>query len=313
MYRDSRRIRLVLALLIATSFTLITVDYRSGQGTSLAWLRNAAATVFGPVERAVTSVVRPVGNALATLGELGGLHDEVTDLRRENTELRDQLHQTDDVRRELAELQNLLGLAGRAQYRVVAARVVAVGPGNFEWTATVDAGRRDGIRPGQTVVNGSGLVGRVTDAGPYTAQVLLAIDPTFTVAARMAGSGEIGVITGSGLQPMQLELYRPEAKVAKNEAVVSYGAQGGIVYGVPVGVATRTERARVALVRTVEVTPFVTFTALDVVAVVVEAPRDKTRTGLLPTPPPSPTPSPVPSPTSLVTPTPSTSPSPKRS
>ena len=46
-------------------FTLITVDYRAGDGTVLRGLRTATAAVFGPVQRAVTSVVRPIGNALA--------------------------------------------------------------------------------------------------------------------------------------------------------------------------------------------------------------------------------------------------------
>ncbi len=36
-----------------------------------------------------------------------------------------------------------------------------------------------------TVLNGDGLVGRVTTVGPNTATVLLANDPDFTVGTRM--------------------------------------------------------------------------------------------------------------------------------
>src|SRR3954469_25150931 len=124
MYRDSRRTRVVLALLILTSFTLITVDYRAGDGTVLRGLRTAAAAVFGPVERAVTSAVRPIGNALSTLGDLGGLNDEAKRLRRENADLRNELHQVDDLRRENDELRKLNGLTARGGYKTVRCRVV---------------------------------------------------------------------------------------------------------------------------------------------------------------------------------------------
>ena len=314
MYRDSRRTRVVLALLILTSFTLITVDYRAGDGTALRGLRSAAATVFGPVQRAVTSVLRPIGNALATLGDLGGLNDEVNTLRAENADLKNQLHQVDDLRRENDELRRLNGLTARGGYKTVRCRVVAVGPDNFEWTATVDCGSRDGIKADQTVVNADGLVGKVIEVAPFTAQVLLAIDPEFTVIGRLAAHGTSGPVTGNGLKPAEMVLLEPTAKVSKGEAIVSQGVQGGIVAGVPIGVVESVSRERSVLTRTVSVKPFVRFTALDVVAVVVEPPRKDPRNAVLVTATPSPTPSPTATPSPTVcptsTPTPSSSPNP---
>lgn len=292
MYRDSRRTRVVLALLILTSFTLITIDYRAGNGTALRGLRHAAATVFGPVERAVTTVVRPVGNALSTLGDLGGLNDEVKKLRAENADLKNQLHQVDDLRRENDEFRRLNGLTTRGGYKTVRCRVVGVGPDNFEWTATLDCGSGDGVRKGQTVVNGDGLVGKVVEVAPFSAQVLLAIDPEFTVIGRLAAHGTQGPVTGNGLDPMQMQLLAPTAAVAKGEAIVSQGVQGGIVAGVPIGVVSAVSKERSVLTRSVSVRPFVRFTALDVVGVVVQPPRKDPRNAVLLTAPPTHTPTP---------------------
>jgi rod shape-determining protein MreC len=310
VYRDSRRTRVVLALLILTSFTLITIDYRAGDGTALRGLRSAAATVFGPVQRAVTSVVRPIGNALATLGDLGGLNDEVKTLEAENADLKNQLHQVDDLRRENDELRRLNGLTTRGGYKTVRCRVVAVGADNFEWTATVDCGSRDGIKEDQTVVNADGLVGKVVEAAPFTAQVLLAADPEFTVIGRLAAHGTSGPVTGNGLKPMEMQLLEPTAKVSKGEAIVSQGVQGGIVAGVPIGVVESVSRERSVLTRTVTVKPFVRFTALDVVAVIVAPPRKDPRNAVLLTAPPTPSPTPSPTPPVCPTATPSPSPSP---
>ena len=294
MYRDSRRTRIVLALLILTSFTLITIDYRAGDGTALRGLRQAAASVFGPVQRAVTSAVRPIGNALSTLGDLGGLNDEVKRLRDENIDLRNKLHQFDDISRENAELRKLNGLTTRGGYKTVRCRVTALGPGNFEWTATLDCGSGDGIRKDQTVVNGDGLVGKVVEVAPFSSLVLLSIDPEFTVIGRLAAHGTTGPVTGNGLRPMEMQLLAPTARVSMGEAIVSNGVQGGIVSGVPIGVVTKISAERSVVTRTVEVRPFVNFTALDTVAVVVEPPRRDPRNAVLLTASPTPTPSPTP-------------------
>lgn len=294
MYRDSRRTRIVLALLILTSFTLITIDYRAGDGTALRGLRQAAAAVFGPVQRAVTSAVRPIGNALATLGDLGGLNDEVKRLRDENIDLRNKLHQFDDISRENAELRKLNGLTTRGGYKTVRCRVSALGPGNFEWTATIDCGSGDGIRKDQTVVNGDGLVGKVVEVAPFSALVLLSVDPEFTVIGRLAAHGTTGPVTGNGLRPMKMQLLAPTARVSVGEAIVSNGVQGGIVSGVPIGVVTKIGTERSVVTRTVEVRPFVNFTALDTIAVVVEPPRRDPRNAVLLTASPTPTATPTP-------------------
>ncbi|MDQ1711267.1 MAG: rod shape-determining protein MreC [Frankiaceae bacterium] len=299
MYRDSRRIRVVLALLILTSFTLITIDYRAGNGTALRSLRTGAAAVFGPVERAVTSVVRPIGNALSTLGDLGSLDAEAKKLRAENADLKNQLHQVDDLRRENDELRKLNGLAARGGYRTVRCRVIALGPDNFEWTATLDCGSGDGLKKDQTVLNGDGLVGKVLAVGPFSAQVLLAIDPEFTVIGRLAAHGSTGPVTGNGLDPMEMELLSPVAPVSKGEAIVSNGVQGGFVAGVPVGVVVSVSKERSVLTRKVTVQPFVSFTSLDIVGVVVQPPRTDPRNAVLATLPPTPKPTPTPTPTQV--------------
>lgn len=49
-----------------------------------------------------------------------------------------------------------------------------------------------------TVLNGEGLVGRVTTVGPNTATVLLANDPDFTVGTRLEKTDELGFAKGQG-------------------------------------------------------------------------------------------------------------------
>jgi rod shape-determining protein MreC len=296
VFRNSRKLRIVLALLILTSFTLITIDYRSGRGSPLHRLRDAASSVFGPIQRAVTSVVRPVGNALSTVGELGSIRHERDQLRGELKKAQEQLHSVDDVLRENDELRRLYDLAARGQYRIVAARVIGDSAAPFEWTVQIDAGSRDGVRKGMTVVNGDGLVGRVLSASPWSSSVLLANDPTFRVKARMAVTGEIGLLGGNALDPMELELQNADAKVGKSEPVVTSALStgDGIIAGVPVGVAKASNRVRNSVTKSVFVQPFVNYARIDHVGVVVAPPRSDPRNAVLPTPPASASATPAP-------------------
>src|SRR3954447_22368652 len=301
--RDSRRARLVLALLLLTAFTLITLDYRAGSGGPLRAVGNA---VFGPVERAVSNVARPVGSFFSSLGHLSSYKSTNAKLRKQNQRLRQQLRLTDSDRSHLSSAERLLALAGRAQFRIVPAQVVAVeGALGFEWTATIDVGTRDGVRPNMTVVNGDGLVGKTVHVGPSTCTVLLGRDPQFTAGARLERSNEIGHVDGGGRQPMTFTLLGSSNTMKVGDRLVSFASLGNrpFVAEVPIGRITKVLPTPGQLFRTAVVAPFVDFTAIDVVGVVVGQPRPVRRDSLLPA---SPSPSPSPDRSSGPSPEPST-------
>src|SRR3954452_2735591 len=305
--RDTRRARVVLALLLLTAFTLITLDYRAGSGGPL---RAIGTAVFGPVERAVADVARPVASFFSSLGNLSSYKSTNAKLRKENQRLREQLRLTDGDRAHLSSAEKLLDLAGRAQFRIVPAQVVAVeGALGFEWTATIDVGTSDGVRPNMTVVNGDGLVGKTVHVGPSTSTVLLGRDPKFTAGARLEKSNEIGHVDGGGRQPMTFTLLGSSNTMKAGDRLVSFASIGNrpFVAEVPIGRIIKVLPTPGQLFRTAIVAPFVDFTAIDIVGVVVGEPRTVPRDSLLP---PSPAQSPSPSSSS---PSPPSSPSPSGS
>ncbi|UIX34614.1 rod shape-determining protein MreC [Streptomyces sp. GQFP] len=303
--RDTRESRLLLVLLIAIAFALITVDIRGGEDSPVDGARQAAAAVFGPVEDGVATVVDPVGDAVSAVRDSGERHDRLAALEKENAALKARLGSGDRNRSRLGQLDKMLKSAGAGQYGIKGAEVIAIGAAQgFSWTVTIDIGANDGVKRDMTVLNGDGLVGRVTTVGPGTATVLLANDPDFTVGTRMEGSDELGFASGQGDRPLRVQLLNGKAKVQKGDRLVTFGSQADkpFVPGVPVGVVSRVDPSGGDLTRTIYVTPFVGFTKLDIVGVVVEAPRTDPRDTVLPAKP-----KPTPTPTVTVTVTPSAS------
>ncbi|MEV0483161.1 rod shape-determining protein MreC [Streptomyces sp. NPDC050508] len=305
--RDTRESRLLLVLLIAVAFALITVDIRGGQDSPVEGARRAAATVFGPIENGVSSAVNPVGDAVSAVRDSGERHDRLAVLEKDNAALKAKLGSDDRNRSRLNQLDKMLKVAGEGQYGIKGAQVIAIGAAqSFSWTITIDVGANDGIKRDMTVLNGNGLVGRVTTVGPDASTVLLANDPDFTVGTRMEGSDELGFASGEGDGPLRVELLNGKAEVQKGDRLVTFGSQGDkpFVPGVPVGVVSRVDPSGGGLTRTLYVTPYVNFTKLDIVGVVVEAPKKDPRDTVLPA---KPKPTPIPTVTVTVTPSASAS------
>lgn len=310
--RDTRRTRIVLALLLLTAFTFITLDARSGEGSILDRMRDGAGVVLGPIERAAAAVVNPVSDFIEGVTSISSNADRIAALEAENDELRRQLLTVDLDQAALEEYRKILGVSALGDYEIVPAQVVAVASeAGYARTVTVDAGSRDGITREQTVLNGDGLVGRVIRVTPGTATILLLSDPEFAVGARLAQSGETGLAEGNGREPLSLELYDPQAPVEEGNVVVTLGSPNGrpFVPGVPIGEVTEVIATPGALSRQALVEPFADLTSLDLVGIVIEPPRRDPRDALV-VPSPSPTPSTSTSAPTESTQSPSPSPSP---
>jgi len=294
--RDTRESRLLLVLLIAIAFALITVDIRGGEDSPVDGARQAAATVFGPVEDGVSTAVDPIGNAIGAVRDSGERHDRIAELERQNAALKARLGSDDRNRSRVRQLDSMLKKAGAGQYGIKGAEVIGIGAAQgFSWTVTIDAGANDGLKRDMTVLNGDGLVGRVTTVGPSTATVLLANDPDFTVGTRMEKTDELGFATGQGDRPLSVQLLNGKSEVKKGDRLVTFGSRKDkpFVPGVPVGEVVRVDPSGGDLTRTVYVRPYVGFTRLDIVGVVVEAPREDPRDTVLPKKPEKPKPTPT--------------------
>ena len=300
---DNRRTRLVLGVLLIIAITLITLDFRDG-GASPA--RSAGAGIFGPIERVTHDVTDPVASLFDSITGGPSAQGTITTLQRQNAELRAELGAAQLSKAASKQLAQLLQLDAGG-YRIVPASVIAAG-GDFSDTVTLDAGSNDGIKPDETVLNGSGFVGTVTQVSADTSTVLLANDASSVVGVQLAGGGEIGAVTGtgkslSGSAMLRLSLFDANAVLHPGQQVVTYASVGDQpeVPGVPVGTIVSVSSAG-ALTQTAMVRPAVSFTALGVVGVVVQVPRHNPRKSILPRPVPTVTVTTTPSPPGTLSP-----------
>jgi rod shape-determining protein MreC len=118
-------------------------------------------------------------------------------------------------------------------------------------------------------------VGRVLSATRTTAVVLLVLDTDSVVGGRLGSNLEIGFLRGRGVTGdrgrLDLDLVDHSVSPATGDVVVTWGSQNGVPYvaGIPIGKVESVYSTPRELAKHAVIDPFVDFTSLDVVGVVV--------------------------------------------
>jgi rod shape-determining protein MreC len=302
-YGGDNRGRLLIIVLIVTSLFLITLDLRGVQ--VIDGLRTGTQTALTPVQKAGSWAISPLRNFLSDVTSLGRTRNKIERLQAENDKLRLSLQNRKNADALLKQLKGVLDLAGTAGYKVVGAKVISQGSTtSFTQSISIDVGSNSGVRSNMTVLSSYGIVGVVKYVYPNSALVQLASDPAFRIGARIAGSQQIGILSGQGTRRGVLQLLDNRTQIKKGDVLLARGSQGGrpFVPGVPIGSVTDVDNSPGAVTQTAEVKFYTNFSTLGVVAVVVSGEGTDPRDALVP---PKPIPTPIPTVTVFVTPSPS--------
>jgi rod shape-determining protein MreC len=281
VYRKQvRRRRAVLALLIVGSFALLPVTY--GQGSD--GVQRGVSAIFSPVQSVADRALKPAR-------DLVNWFDETFDAKGKNARLH---HELEIARKqgvgaqaaiaENAQLRKLVELdesgAIPSGYTPVAGRVVERSPTVWFTDVIIDVGSGDGVKVGNPVVNGDGLVGTVSAVTGGSAKVTLIADHESAVAAKIVPNGAQGILKPSVGDPgdMILEYLDTEKHVGKGQSVVTsgwrwQGVASDYPPNLPIGEVIEASIAEQEAQAQVHVKPFADLRELDVVQVLTGGSR----------------------------------------
>jgi len=197
-----------------------------------AYIVDTSAPVLATLARPIDGVRGAVVEAQLLLS----LYEQNQALRDENLRLRDWQTAARRLEQENVALRTLLTLRPEPRTAVVAARVIADGGGPFVRTLVIDAGVDAGVEDGNVVVDGSGVVGRITAAGRNSSRVLLLTDLNSRVPVRIEGSRQRAVLAGDNSDRPRLAFLPATVKVRPGDRLVTSGDGGLFPSGLPVGV-----------------------------------------------------------------------------
>ena len=281
MYRKQvRRRRAVLALLIVGSFALLTVTY--GQGSD--GVQRGVSAIFSPVQSVADRALKPAR-------DLVNWFDETFDAKGQNSRLH---HELEVARKEAvgaqaaiaenAQLRKLVELdesgAIPSGYTPVTGRVIARSPTVWFADVMIDVGSGDGVRLNDPVVNGDGLVGKISAVTGGSAKVTLIADASSAVGAKIVPSGVQGVLKPSVGDPSDLilDFLNSEKRVGKGQSVVTSGwraedIESGYPPNLPIGEVTEASLVEQEAQQQVHVRPFADLRELDLLQVLTGGSR----------------------------------------
>jgi rod shape-determining protein MreC len=231
---NPRRGGAVLATVLVACLLLLSAQARSrsGRGSVLQeWILTGSA----PLANAVASVSRAISGTIDSVTDLFTARTENRRLRqdldareRELFRLRAEVRQLDEERRLTASGSVLPGVLASVPVLLVESRAGV-------HTALIGAGSEKGVVPGSPLAVASGLVGRVVTVGRGVSRAQLLLDASAAAGARVARTGELGIIRGDGRGELLLNSIPTTSTVAQGDLVESAGIDGIYPRGVPIG------------------------------------------------------------------------------
>jgi rod shape-determining protein MreC len=269
--------RIVVGCLVLLSLVLITVSFRS---TALDPVQGFGASVLRPFEVAAERVSRPFRDAVGWTRGLFRAKAENDRLKHEVEQYRRQVILYESALQQNVWLQNALEYRSAPtlkDFRLVAAQVVASPSSRFDQQVVIAAGSADGITGDDVVVEREGLVGQVTKVFPHVARVALITDEDSAVRATVLTNPDaVGILRhGSGTDTLILDRVSKVPYVKRGDVIMTAGSPGKgqlpSLYprGIEIGKVTSVSQADTDYFKQIQVEPYVDFSSLQSVLVLV--------------------------------------------
>lgn len=283
MYKQSvRRRRAALALLVAASLALLTAYFGESAGGALHALQRGALEVMAPIQEGTGRALKPLRDLAGWFGDTLHAREQRDQLRTQRDALRREAVRAQSLARDNQQLRRLLGLdqSGISRYEPVTARVIGRSPTVWYATVNIDKGTVDGVRLNQPVVNGDGLVGKVTAVTHGAAQVTLVTDHTSGVSAaantgtKRSPSRVYGLVQTAVGNPgdLLLNFVSRRSELEKGASVTTAGSRSSRLESlfppdIPIGVVTQVDEEELSQYQRVHIRPFADLRRLDFVQI----------------------------------------------
>ena len=230
-----RNVIVFAAILFAQIIGLAIQVRRPSDEGQTRLIRLWAVSAVTPVESAVIHSQEWVKNLWTTYIYLHGV-------RRENRQLREQLEQMKIEEARLGEdarmarrIQSLLAFKEQYVDSTVAAQVIGTSGSDQSRVLYIDKGSSDGLATDMAVITPTGIVGKIVQVFPDSAQVLPINDQFSGVGAALKDSRLQGILKGAANGATTLQYIMSDEKVTPGEDVITSGGDRIFPKGLPVG------------------------------------------------------------------------------
>lgn len=239
-------------------------------------------------EKLVGNILTPIGKISNSVGK--GISDffgnlmNIAKLKEENEGLKKQIAKLEEENRNYLNiigktdyLKNEARILDKTSFNLIEAQIVGKEPSNWFDRFTIDKGLKDGIKKGNTVVQGieieqnnivEGIVGRVVDVGDNWAKIVTVVDELSSISFKVLRTQDGGIISGSIDGKISGYLFDNKADVIKGDKLFTSGLGGVFIKDIYIGEVDEVVSDDEDLMKKIQVKPAIDFKKLYKVFVI---------------------------------------------
>ena len=206
---------------------------KDGEQTRL--IRYWVVTAFSPFERVFLSMGHGVSHTWHNYIDLRHVRQQNQELKSELDRIRLEQSSLAVEAREGLRLQKLFGFQQQYIAKTVAAHVIGTSGTDLSRVLVINKGSKDGLKPDMPVITPDGVVGKVRDVFPHTAQILEIDDQTSGLGIVLTQTRLRGILRGNAAGQTEIIDILPDEHIQSGEQVVTSGGDDVYPAGLPVG------------------------------------------------------------------------------
>ena len=267
-----------IIVIFVTIILLVTIGVTNNR-ENLSKGEKIVGNLITPVSKVTFNIGKSISDFIDTLLNFSNLKDEnerlreyVTQLEDENRDLTNLIGRSDFLEREAQILKT-------TSFNTLKAQVAGKEPSNWFSSFTIDKGLNDGVKSGDSIIQGvevednfyqEGIIGRVTDLGDNWAKVVSIIDENSNISFKITRSQDGGVLQGSIEGELSGYLFDDKADVIVGDTVYASGLGGIFAEDIYIGEVKEVIEDEESLTKQVIVSPAIDFKKIQNVLVITQ-------------------------------------------
>lgn len=261
----------VIAGIVVALCLVIVISFATAGGSTV--FGRAIQNVVVTIEKPISVVTGGIENTLSGIFSFRSTQKENEKLKEENERLKKENLELRLTRQELDDLESLSAIFQYSAYqegrKAVAGRVIEIDLSNPYVVFTIDVGEEKGVKKDDVVVNGSGIVGKISETGGDWAKVVSVLSDGNSISFRTLRDPKItGILQGNGKNKLEGYLMSENSRITKGDTLVTSGI-GIYPMGIQIGKVTEVDFDDNRQLKTVVVKPTVKFDNMQKVAVFI--------------------------------------------
>lgn len=268
-----------IMIISVTISLIILMGFTNGERDNVSRVENLTGTIFRPVN----SLLYEIGNKSFSIFD----HIRTnSSLRKENEKLKAEVLDLEEKNRKLEAvvankeyLKLEYDLKSKTQYNLLESNIIGKESTNLFERFIIDKGLNDGVKTGQTIVQGikdkngvivEGVIGRVVEVGNDSAKVISIVDETSKIGFKVNRSQDGGVLSGAVGENLSGYLFDIDAEVKKGDSIYTSGMGGIFQADLYIGEVVEIKKKDDELIKSLTVDPSIDFKKLSRVFIIKE-------------------------------------------